>query len=98
MLKTITFALAAAAAATTAVPATAQESRVVRYDDLNLASQAGVERLERRIDQAARSVCGYGFERTRPGELARSRECFAKARAQAREQMARLDSYQTLGG
>jgi UrcA family protein len=33
-------------------------SRTVRYDDLNLSTQAGVQSLYRRIQYAAREVCG----------------------------------------
>jgi UrcA family protein len=33
-------------------------SRTVRYDDLNLSTQAGVQSLYRRIQNAARDVCG----------------------------------------
>ena len=33
-------------------------SRVVRYDDLNIATPAGAEALYRRIKDAARDVCG----------------------------------------
>ena len=99
MLKTITAALTLTVGAFAALPATAApDSRVVRYDDLNLASPAGVERLERRIDQAARAICGFSSTRTGPGELAASRACLAKAKARAREQMASIDADQTYGG
>ena len=33
-------------------------SQTVRFDDLNLASEAGIAALYRRIQSAARSVCG----------------------------------------
>lgn len=99
MPKTFAAALALTAGAFATLPAAAApDSRVVRYDDLNLASPAGVERLERRIEQAARSVCGFSNSRTGPGEFAASRACLARAKARAREQMAAIDTDQTLGG
>ena len=39
-------------------PAFDVDSRTVRYDDLNLATPTGVEALYRRIQNAARDVCG----------------------------------------
>lgn len=48
-------------AATTVAPAAAQDdtrSIIVRYDDLNLASASGRERLETRVRSAVRQVCG----------------------------------------
>lgn len=101
MLKPISAALALAALSLAPAPAAAAaapQGQTVRYDDLDLARPADVERLERRIDQAARSVCGYGVERTGLGEFARSRACFATTRAQARRQVAVLDDYDRLGG
>jgi UrcA family protein len=41
-----------------AAPVADPQSRVVRYDDLNLGTSAGVEALYRRIKEAARDVCG----------------------------------------
>ena len=53
MFKTIACVFALAAA----VPAVA-DTRVVRYDDLNLATTSSVERLETHIHNAAHQVCG----------------------------------------
>ncbi|MXP41164.1 UrcA family protein [Altererythrobacter soli] len=39
-------------------PAQAQEQREVVYSDLNLASEAGLQQLDRRIHRAVRLVCG----------------------------------------
>lgn len=39
-------------------PAQAQEQREVFYSDLNLASEAGRQQLDRRIHRAVRLVCG----------------------------------------
>lgn len=73
------FALSAAA-----VPAAAADpeirSQTVFYGDLDLASDAGVAELDRRIDRAARNVCGFDNQRT--GTRIRSaemRNCHAQA-------------------
>lgn len=96
MMKTILIGALAIAAS---VPATAQvETRLVRYDDLNLTSQAGMQRLEQRIRSAARAVCSVSTARVAVGEVARTRECVAKARAGADRQVAALDRDTALGG
>src|SRR5687768_10025845 len=57
-------ALALAAAATFAVPAAARAAEAavstagVNYKDLDLTSEAGQKELDRRVDRAARQVCG----------------------------------------
>ena len=97
MLKT----LACALAVTAALPAAAApltESRVVRYDDLNLSSRAGIERLERRIDAAARSACGVTARLTSPGEFANTRACLAASKARAAQQVAALGRANARGG
>lgn len=95
MLKTLIGALALAAT----LPATAAESRIVRYDDLNLANPAGVARLERRINNAAREVCGAGSDyRASLILLADTKKCIAEAKARAMAQVARLDAGATRGG
>jgi UrcA family protein len=50
-------AAALGAAAVLAVPAAAETSVGVKYSDLNLSTKEGQDRLERRIDSAARSAC-----------------------------------------
>lgn len=59
MFKTIIVVSAIAATLLPAVPAQAQESGTVHvsYVDLNLASDAGRNSLERRVAIAARTVC-----------------------------------------
>lgn len=95
MLKNLIGALALAAT----LPATAAESRIVRYDDLNLANPAGVARLERRINNAAREVCGAGSDyRESLILLADTKKCIAEAKARAMAQVARLDAGATRGG
>lgn len=97
MMKTI---LAGALALAVAVPATAQTpTRVVRYDDLNLESPAGVARLAQRIDAASRAVCAPTSGRQGvPGEASRVRACVAKAKAAAERQIAALEQDTALGG
>lgn len=62
-MKTL-LAFAAASAAFGAAPAPARDSapvpqsEVVRYADLNLATEAGRSALDRRISLAVREVCG----------------------------------------
>ena len=67
-------------------PAAAAEplpTRVVSYADLNLATEAGQRRLQRRIDHAARSVCAPLDGRSLK-EAAAWRECVAQASTGAR--------------
>lgn len=59
MLKSIACALALATALPAAASQTVTNHEVVRFDDLNLASPAGIAVLERRVASAARRVCGY---------------------------------------
>ena len=94
MFKTIACVLALAAA----VPAAA-ESLVVRYDDLNLSSAAGMKVLDRRIDGAARQVCGANQDyRQGLAEKAAAQKCVAGARAGAADQIARLEVGTARGG
>ena len=95
MLKTLIGALALAAT----VPAVAAESRTVRYDDLNLASAAGIERLESRINGAARQVCGARDDYRQSLMLqAETKKCIADAKARAMAQVARLEASAARGG
>lgn len=99
MFRSTFLALAAAMVAAVATPAAAQtDSVTIGYGDLNLASQAGRAALDRRIDGAARTVCG----RASPLELktiALGRTCRAEVLADARAQLARVivdDQYASL--
>lgn len=77
----------------------AAQSMSVKYADLNLATAAGQEQLERRIDVAARKVCGVGKHRTGTRIPSSERKaCFAKARQSARNQMASAMSDTQRGG
>jgi UrcA family protein len=82
-------AAALGAAAVLAVPAAAETSVGVKYSDLNLSTKEGQDRLERRIDSAARSACG--MDRVVTGRFTPStaqRECYAQTKAQVHDQVA----------
>ena len=84
-------AILAAALATglLAAPAAAAESVAVKYDDLDLSTRAGQQKLERRIDSAARSACA--MDRVQTGRLTPSneqRQCYAQTKASVHEQVA----------
>jgi UrcA family protein len=89
-------AVAAAVGATSATvgPAFAADGRVlVQYEDLNLESAAGRAVLERRLDRAARSVCGTaniveldiaaGVNACREGTIAAARQQLRSAETYA---------------
>jgi UrcA family protein len=94
MMKALVTALGLVAA----VPAAASETRIVTYDDLNLANPAGMARLEKRINSAARSACGASQSRTGPGEFVASRLCVEKAKSDARAQVAEIEKDMARGG
>ena len=100
MLKNLTVALVLTAGTFATLPATAsaQDSRVVRYDDLDLSTKEGVTLLNGRINQAARSVCGFETAKSSPKDHFASFECVARARYDARRQAARIANDQALGG
>lgn len=90
MLKLMTFALALTASLPVAAnPARETRSEVVRFDDLNLSSTAGVAALERRINSAARRVCEYRDARGSTYLLSQDQAvCMKNALASARQQVA----------
>lgn len=94
MFKTVIGALALAAA----IPAAAGDRQVVRYDDLNLASPVGIQILERRIDAAARDVCGKRAGRTNLSDFTAAHQCMAEAKARAGRQVAALATSPARGG
>ena len=84
-------AIAALGLVATAAPAVAQEGAdiIVTYDDLDLDTAKGQKELDRRIEKAARQVCG--LDRQRTGTRMRDRqttECLAHARNSTREYVA----------
>lgn len=79
------------AATVIAAPAAAEApaSVAVKYSDLNLTSSAGQARLERRIDKAARSICGMDEVSTGTRlPSAVGRECYEETKARVHEQIA----------
>lgn len=102
---TKTFAIAAAALglACTANPAFAADTQPmsvdVSVDGLDLSTTAGQKLLERRIEQAARTVCRANHPNTGTRIISQqARACLAKARTQAREQMTALIEDRRRGG
>ena len=96
-----TLAIFAAAGLAFAGPAHASDTQsiAVQYDDLNLASAAGQERLDRRIETAARTVCGYERHRTGSRIIDRkTRACLDTARSSARARVAEATSSFAKGG
>ena len=84
MKSTLPALLFAAAALVTAVPAAtfAREdvaTERVPYGDLNLASPAGVETLDRRLDRAIKRICGHDLRHLRVSRAIA--ECREKTRA-----------------
>jgi UrcA family protein len=78
------------AVTTTSHAATGTDSTKVTYSDLNLSSEAGQRQLDRRIDRAAREMCGMNKART--GTRLNSREasdCHQNALRSVRERVAR---------
>ncbi|HMO75507.1 MAG TPA: UrcA family protein [Sphingopyxis sp.] len=77
------------------VPAAAQEEKsvVVRYDDLNLSTAPGRERLQWRVASAIRSVCdSRPHYRQTLTQRAQALECEAAARRDADVKLAGLFS------
>lgn len=104
LAKTLTLALAASglvgAAATPAfaepiAPRTAQ----VTFGDLDLETVAGQRTLDNRIERAARNVCRTGGPQTGTRIIDHeSRKCLARARADAKQQVAALTGNAQRGG
>lgn len=81
-------AFGAAAVFTTPAAATTVD---VKYADLDLSTKAGQERLERRIDSAARAACG--MDQIRTGRFTPStaqRQCYQQTKASVHEQVAEM--------
>jgi UrcA family protein len=103
MKRASSLALIAAALAVTPVGAQAQqqERRVVTvtHDDLDLTTEAGRDELERRIDRAARDVCGME-ERVTGSRLPPSsvKRCYKQAKRQIGERFAQIMETGARGG
>jgi UrcA family protein len=73
-------------------------SVAIRYADLNLESAEGQAELTRRIDRAARAVCGIDAQSTGTRIPSRaSNECYRNALQQIEPQFARLIDKQRSG-
>ena len=84
-----------------AAPAAAQMMSVdVAYADLDLTSPQGQSALDRRIDGAARHICGAHQQRTgtRIVDNAKMRVCVAEVKARAANQVAAVMRDRQLGG
>ena len=83
--------LAAALGATAlfAMPVAAAGTSVsVKYADLDLSTRAGQQKLERRIDSAAREACGMQVQTGRLTPSNAQRQCYAQAKASVHDQVA----------
>ena len=97
------YALAALAALSLSAPAAAnaaeEQTIMVEYKDLNLTSQKGQRTLERRINAAAREVCGLEFAPAGSRiPHPKARECYDKAKSGAMTRYAALVADSQLGG
>ena len=85
--KKIIASLAAIAALAAALPAAAAsnekvQSKLVSYAGLDLGTQAGQDKLQRRIKYAVRVVCGFHEARTLR-QIAHVQQCMKTAQAKA---------------
>lgn len=90
-----TLALSLLGAAIVATPASAQtdagQSLTVQFDDLNLSTPEGQKALDKRIETAAREVCGVDKKRTGTRIQSSARkQCLEEARASVKSQVAEL--------
>lgn len=102
-MNTLALATATLGLALTATPAFAGSddfhSQKVSFAGLDLETAEGQRLFEERVVRAARKVCGY--DERRVGTLIRSsraRDCMAKAKASARNQMVAIAENQRRGG
>lgn len=105
LAKTAALALAAIGFAGTAVsPALANPDRVhrtvaVSYADIDLGTAQGQKQLERRIEEAVRDVCRSTDINTGTRVMSRdAMNCLAKARADAKRQVAAIAAGEQRGG
>ena len=95
MLAAIALAAPGAASATKAQ----EESISVEYRDLNLSSPEGLERLEYRVEAAARKVCG--LDESSLGSRIRNRDaqrCYDETKEMIDAQFAAVVERQAKGG
>ena len=101
--RTFAFAAALLVTSVTLAPAVMaapeQETTIVTYSDLDLTTEAGREALDRRIDRAARSVCG--LDSVQLGSRIRSRDardCHRRAVADIEVKLAAVIEEASRGG
>lgn len=89
IFKTIAVAALVAASAVPALARTATEAQSITVitADLNLSTQAGRDRLDHRIDRAARQVCGFNSNSRDLGAQFHARTCMAGAKLAATRQI-----------
>lgn len=89
---------ATACLALPAAPALAeQRSITVDYSDLNLTSEKAQKRLTRRIEAAARQVCGfYAYAKPVDAGGTKARACYRQAKADALKKFAAAVEHQHL--
>jgi len=102
-MKTLALAAAALGLVCTTAPAYAGEiekmSVRVNYGDINLATAAGQQTLDNRIEKAVRTVCRTTDLKTGTRIMNQdARACLAKARADARQQLALVTGDRQRGG
>ena len=92
--------IAATALALPVVPAMAQNASIsVPYADLDLSKPEGRATLDKRIDAAARKVCGVGEARTGSRlNSSATRKCMTSVDRQVRAQIAAMETDDNLGG
>ena len=78
----------AGAATVFAAPAAAEDSVGIKYSDLDLSTRAGQQKLDRRIDSAAREACGMEIQTGRFTTSTAQRQCLAQTKASVHEQVA----------
>ncbi|MBY0342667.1 MAG: UrcA family protein [Sphingomonadales bacterium] len=104
LAKTFTLALAAAGLAGTAItPAFAEDAprrtTQISVADLDLGTAAGQRTLDKRIEKAVREVCRTVSVKTGTRIMDQdAQNCLARARADAKQQMATLVRNEQRGG
>lgn len=102
-MKLQSYALALATAVAFAAPAIATETTTtttgVRYADLDLSTESGRQEFDRRLDRAARDVCGMNEKAVGSRISTReARACYRQARAELGRQFATVVSRETFAG
>jgi UrcA family protein len=93
------YAISAALGALLAAQSASAETAAITYDDLDLSSAEGKAELDRRVDRAARDICGYSElmvgSRIIPAE---ARKCYKDALKQIKKTVAAVTSKKAAGG